>query len=249
MDNLHALFIYKKRNWHNPLKYLNTTRQNQSENRQNRIDKLSVQRHPLSVERQLWGIKMSEDRLYTAGVVGAKRGVPIYESNPSVPEKGAISRTRKRQIGDEHKGLVIDDGSGEVLGRGTAVAYEWEEVDAERFVKLFLSGLKQAADLSKPGLAVFEVVYNNLRNKPNEDRVNLSFYGAKQVISDITDRTYQRGLKELLEKEFLFRSPFDGVFFVNIRYMFNGDRLAFVKAYHLKDAAPRQEQLPLLLPE
>jgi hypothetical protein len=37
-----------------------------------------------------------------------------------------------------------------------------------------------------------------------------------------------------LKKEFLYRSPWDGTFFVNIRYMFNGDRLAFVKAYHLQ---------------
>ncbi|MGN6727614.1 MAG: hypothetical protein ACTHLZ_16975, partial [Tepidisphaeraceae bacterium] len=41
-----------------------------------------------------------------------------------------------------------------------------------------------------------------------------------------------------------YRSPSDGVFFVNIRFMFNGDRLAFVKSYHLKGAAHQQE-LPL----
>jgi hypothetical protein len=41
-----------------------------------------------------------------------------------------------------------------------------------------------------------------------------------------------------------YRSPSDGVFFVNIRFMFNGDRLAFVKSYHLKDAS-RQQELPL----
>ena len=38
----------------------------------------------------------------------------------------------------------------------------------------------------------------------------------------------------------------DGVFFVNIRFMFNGDRLAFVKTYHLKDAN-RQQELPLVV--
>jgi hypothetical protein len=35
------------------------------------------------------------------------------------------------------------------------------------------------------------------------------------------------------------------VFFVNIRFMFNGDRLAFVKSYHLKGAS-RQHELPLV---
>jgi hypothetical protein len=32
---------------------------------------------------------------------------------------------------------------------------------------------------------------------------------------------------------------------VNIKFMFNGDRLAFVKSYHLKDAS-RQQELPLV---
>jgi hypothetical protein len=116
--------------------------------------------------------------------------------------------------------------------------YEFEEVDKERFVKLFLSGLKQAAGLSKAGLAVFEVVYQQIRENRNSDQVQLSFYRANQQNKELNDRTYQRGLRELLDKEFLFRSPEDGTFFVNIRYMFNGDRLAFVKAYHLKDSQP-----------
>jgi len=29
----------------------------------------------------------------------------------------------------------------------------------------------------------------------------------------------------------LLRTPYEGTFFINIRYMFNGDRLAFVKGY------------------
>jgi hypothetical protein len=62
--------------------------------------------------------------------------------------------------------------------------------------------------------------------------------------SCLNDRTYLRGLRELLQKEFLYRSPEDvGTFFVNIRFMFKGDRLAFVKAYHLKDA-DKQPTLP-----
>ncbi|MGY6274207.1 hypothetical protein [Methylomonas sp. MgM2] len=35
----------------------------------------------------------------------------------------------------------------------------------------------------------------------------------------------------------VYRSQWDGVFIVNICYVFNGDRLVFVKAYHLKENA------------
>jgi hypothetical protein len=136
-----------------------------------------------------------------------------------------------------------------VFGPGTALAYEWEEVDAERFVKLFLSGLKQASGLSKAGLTIFEVVYHQIRQNPNNDKVELSYMIASKSVSNLQDRTYRRGLRELLDKEFLFRSQAEGVFFVNIRYMFNGDRLAFVKAYHLKGSPPQHEQLSLLPPD
>jgi hypothetical protein len=56
-----------------------------------------------------------------------------------------------------------------------------------------------------------------------------------------TRRTYDRGIRELLEKEFLYRTVFDGLYFVNIRYMFNGDRLAFVKTYRVKNSDQQAE--------
>jgi hypothetical protein len=122
-------------------------------------------------------------------------------------------------------------------------------VDAERFVKLFMAGLKQATGLSKAGLSIFEVVYSQLRERPNNDKVEMSFYLARKHSPGLVERTYQRGLRELLDREFLYRSPSEGLFFVNIQYMFNGDRLAFVKAYHLKGAKPKAEQLSLLPPD
>jgi hypothetical protein len=71
--------------------------------------------------------------------------------------------------------------------------------------------------------------------------VMLNLYFAQD--KGMTERKYQRGLRELLEKEFLYRSLSPSVFFINIRFMFNGDRLAFVKTYHLKSP---QAELPLL---
>jgi hypothetical protein len=72
-------------------------------------------------------------------------------------------------------------------------------------------------------MQVFELVYHEMRANPGSDEIKLNQYVARD--HEISDRTYQRGVRELLEKEFLYRSPSDGVFFVNIRFMFNGDRL------------------------
>ena len=182
---------------------------------------------------------MTEDR-QKISVIKEKRGIPVYQTNPSVPDPSEIKKSKRARVGDEQKGLIVDNGTGEILGGGGAVVYEWEEVDKTRFVKLYLDGIKQAAGLSKAGLAMFELVYKQVRENVGKDQVHLA-----ATESGLEERTYQRGLRELLEKEFLYRSPYDGNFFVNIRFMFNGDRLAFVKGYKLKGGDPRQAVLPL----
>jgi hypothetical protein len=169
-----------------------------------------------------------------------KHGIPIYRTNPSIPTEGEITKSKRKSLGVEGKGFVVNNGTGEILGAGVAVAYEVDEADDEQFVKLFLSGIKQATGLSRSGLLVFQMVYMALRDSPKQDTVQLSRHET-----DMTKSTFYRGLRELLEGKFLFRSPYDGVFFVNVRYIFNGDRLAFVKAYHRKSAKVPPDQLSL----
>lgn len=182
---------------------------------------------------------MTQER-QNSNVVAEKKGVKIYQTNPSIPFEGEISRSRRAQIGTDTKGLVVDGGTGEILGHGGAIVYEWEDVDKERFVKLYLAGLKQASGLTKAGLVVLELVYNQMRENPGKDTVQLSL-----LTCGIEKRAYYRGLRELLDKEFIFRSPYDGTFFVNIRLKFNGDRLAFVKGYRLRMDQPSLPGLEL----
>jgi hypothetical protein len=179
-----------------------------------------------------------------ANQVSTKRGLPVYRTNPSVPStRGLPTRSKRFHVPGGKASMIVDNSTGEIKGIG-GMGFWWEEeVDSSRFVKLFLDGIKQAAGLSKTGIQMFELVYHQMRANPGSDEIKLNQYVARD--QGISDRTYQRGVRELLEKEFLFRSPSDGVFFVNIRFMFNGDRLAFVKSYHLK-GSPRQEELPLV---
>ncbi len=179
-----------------------------------------------------------------AGIIKLKHGVPVYRSNPSVPDPDDIKRRKTVRFGDDKRGFVVDGGSGEILSVGGVGFYEFEEVDSSRFVKLFLDGIKQTAGLSKAGLAVFEMVYRQVQENPGTDEIYLSVDMAPDTGGKkMAKTTYFRGLRELLEREFLFRSPYDGVFFVNIRYMFNGDRLAFVKGYKRKSDKASQADL------
>jgi hypothetical protein len=174
--------------------------------------------------------------------VATRRGMPVYRVNPSIPASNGLATRQKRiEVPGGKAAVIVDNSTGEVRVGGMGFWWQ-EEVDSDRFVKIFLDGIKQACGLSKSGQAVFELVYKQMRDKHGNDKIELSQYFAQDC--GLNERTYRRGLRELLEKEFLYRSTSDGVFFINIRFMFNGDRLAFVKTYHLKGAS-RQQELPL----
>jgi hypothetical protein len=193
------------------------------------------------VHDQNQGVKMAEQA--RSNLVTTKRGLPVYRVNPSIPPSNGLATRQKRfEVPGGKAAVIVDNTSGEIKGIG-GVGFWWqEEVDASRFVKLFLDGIKQACCLSKSGMQVFELVYHQMREKPHNDKIELSQYLAHDC--GLNERTFRRGLRELLEKEFLYRSTSDGVFFINIRFMFNGDRLAFVRTYHLKGHR-QQGELPL----
>ena len=59
----------------------------------------------------------------------------------------------------------------------------------------------------------------------------LSYLLARRWKPDLAERTYFRGMHELLAKDFIFRTLAADVYFVNVRFMFNGDRMVLGQAY------------------
>lgn len=188
-------------------------------------------------------VKSGQEVINPASKIGEKRGIAVYRTNPSVPDPRDMPRGPKRfEVPGGRAAMIVDNSTGELKGIG-GMGFWWEEeVDKERFVKLFLDGIRSAAGLSKTGIKAFEVVYRQMQSNPNNDKIELNQYIAKE--HRIEERTFRRGVRELLEKEFIFRSTADGVYFINVRFMFNGNRLAFVKSYHLKNTSA-QAELPL----
>jgi hypothetical protein len=78
----------------------------------------------------------------------------------------------------------------------------------------------------------------------DKDTVTLNYFLAQKWKPELARRTYERGINNLLEMEFLFRSVAADVYFVNIRYMFNGDRMVIMSVYH-RAGSTLQTELPL----
>jgi hypothetical protein len=168
--------------------------------------------------------------------LGDRAGVPFYKTNPSMPARGELqTRSRNVQIAKGGKAMVLN-ATGDILGSASVAFMQEEAVDQSRFIKLYEGGMQRFFGFSKAGVGVFRMVFKQMQLKPNEDQVVLSAYTAKEE-EGIEQRTYHRGLRELLDKEALFASAIPSLFFVNIKFIFNGDRLHFIESYYLKRSA------------
>ena len=132
---------------------------------------------------------------------------------------------------------LIDAGTGEMAA--VSVIRSIEEKDDIEFVKVFAAGIAASYDLSKTGQRVFQTVLQEYESTPMAggfaDSVYLAWFGEGLFNRDIgmSERTFNRGLRELLDKKFLApRSP--STYWVNPALFFKGDRVLFVREYKRK---------------
>jgi len=159
-----------------------------------------------------------------------RRGVLLHKSNPFV--SSALVATKNRRITNK-KGdmMIVNSGTGEVVAP-VAGFWQTEEVDSTKFVKLYLNGVKAFRDLSSAGAKVFEVLYFEVQKAIGQDKIYLSFGLVDQAANPMAPSTYKRGLHELITKGFLAATALQGWYWLNPDYLWNGDRLAFVKEYY-----------------
>jgi hypothetical protein len=185
---------------------------------------------------------MSEAIETSVAPLDKKRGYPIYDRNPSVPHPNALSSKRKPfKVANGNRVMIVGRDTGEVLGDGHAAFFEMKEVDETQFIKLYLAGIKQTAKLTAAGLKIFELMYYQMREIPQSDKIELNLYHVKKHGLNMTERTYQRGMREMLEHQFLFRSTSADVYFVNVNFVFNGNRITLAKSYYLKGSDVQHE--------
>lgn len=162
-----------------------------------------------------------------------RRDFKKYEINPSLSAAADNTKSGVKRITNKagNRCMIVSE-QGEIVA--PAGFYEIVEVDKTQFVKLYVNGVKAFQGLSSAGTKVFEFVFHKVQEKPSLDKIYLHFIDIDQEQFPISERTFHRGLTELLAKEFIFKSTLPNIYFLNINYMFNGNRLAFIKEYRIK---------------
>lgn len=131
---------------------------------------------------------------------------------------------------------MIDTSTGSIT---QAVIVEEQELDDSQFVKVFSAGIKAAFNLTLTGSRVFQAMLEVYQTQPLAggfaDSIYLHFFdgGLDGRKLDMSERTYRRGLVELLENGFIFPRG-ENLFWVNPNLFFRGNRATFIKTYRRK---------------
>lgn len=163
----------------------------------------------------------------------SKRG-KRFDHNPFIANALVNTKQGVKKITskDGERMMVVSENTGEIVA--PAGFWQAQEVDKTQFVKLFVNGVKALKDLTGAGTKVFELLYLKVQESVGKDQIWLTFPSIDQVATPLGETTFYRGMKELLGKGFVAESMTPGLYYLNPDYMWNGDRLAFVKEYRLK---------------
>lgn len=171
----------------------------------------------------------------------SRRGLVKHDHNPFVVDAVANTRRGVKRISNKsgNQMMVVSENTGEIVA--PAGFWQAQEVDKTQFVKLYVNGVRAFKELTGAGTKVFEVLYLRVQEAIGSDSLYLSFVEIDQKATPMSKATFMKGMKELIVKGFIAESMAQNKYYLNPDYMWNGDRLAFVKEYRKTSSLPQQE--------
>lgn len=166
--------------------------------------------------------------------------------NPLVQPQEIVLRKATVKAGRSDN--LVNQQTGEI--EAVSTIYRVVEKDDAEFVKVFAAGVAASYDLTKTAQRVFTAVLKVYEETPMRggyvDYLDLYWFdgGLCGHFIDMSEKTFQRGLKELLAKGFL-APRLHNSYWVNPSLFFKGDRVRFIREY-VRKSTPDSRQGDLL---
>lgn len=163
-----------------------------------------------------------------------KKGIQAYKENPFWEATEVKVGTKRISVAG---GMHISEEGESVSHSGVHVI---REVDEDEFMKVYTKNIKSIFDLKPSTQRVLQYLLTELQKTPNADAIYLAWIGAEEYFSEqslnVSRSSFQRSMKELLNKGFIAESTKPSMFWFNPNLFFNGNRMAFVHEYRKKKA-------------
>lgn len=181
----------------------------------------------LIIEFSNYGVEMEIEKGFSR-----KKGIHTYSENPFWrPYEVQIGERMVRVGGGKH---ISEEGE-EITHSGIHVI---KSVDKDEFIKLYTRNVKSIFELKPITQKVLQYLLISLQKTPNADGIYLAWFEAEKYFSEenikISRTSFQRAMRELLDKEFIAESTSPNLYWFNPHLFFNGDRMTFIKEYRIR---------------
>lgn len=162
-----------------------------------------------------------------------KKGISIYSENPFWEPKEIKVGSKLIKVSAGHH---LNKETGESISHSGI--HVIKEIDETQFLKLYTKNIKAIFDLKPTTQRVLQYLMTELQGTPNADAIYLSWVGANQYFSEVnlgvSRSSFQRALKEMIQKGFIAESNKSNLFWFNTSLFFNGNRMVFINEYRKK---------------
>lgn len=154
-------------------------------------------------------------------------------SNNPLAELATV-KTKDRFVRTGRAETYANTETGEI--KAISIMHEVNKVDNEHFIKIFSAGAVAMFELSRTARKVFDLVLRRYQASEMTggyaDTVELFWFkeGLDGKSIGITEQTFNTGLRELIDKQFLY-PRITHSYWVNPNLFFKGDRVMFIKEY------------------
>lgn len=115
----------------------------------------------------------------------------------------------------------IDRDSGEVFDKSG----KYINIDKKPYVKMFKEALPIMQKIKAKGQRVLYEVMMEMNKEEDEVYLNASSLSTKHGLKNTRDILL--GIKELMDEDIICRKAEKDMYFVNVRYLFNGNRVKY----------------------
>lgn len=156
-----------------------------------------------------------------------------YESNPFVAEGGFVVPTRNKRETLQTMGPASVQVDGQRIDVAQIVRVK--QVDADKFVKVFVGQLSAFYDLNQTSIRLLTVLLKVISDPQyiNADKIVMTEAIAKNTMKEhgqkpLSSASYYRAVNELISAGFIAPTTTPPLYFINPAVLFNGDRVRFV---------------------
>lgn len=201
-------------------------------------DKSTIDLYSETAQNNTETVTRSETKNLQKNTVSVAKSRKVkYNGNPFIDDELLLQLSGLKNVRytQQSRNAIVDTATGE-YEPATLQVIKTIKADKEKFVKLYTTHLRVFFELTANSNKLLQYIFHKVQTEAKDtDQIYINYTDADEFYTNhnlkISESAFFKGLKELVEKQFLAYSIKTNIFYINPKLFFNGDRVEFITTF------------------